>query len=67
MKNKGWLAFWTTIPIGILIFLGIYLFTDKLLASIFLGLGIYGVVYYICVGLTVASNTLVEIKNFLLK
>ena len=38
---KAWIAFWYSIPIGLFIMTGIYLFTEKLLASIVLGLGIY--------------------------
>ena len=58
----GLYAFWLSISIGILIGLGIYLLTLNVLASILLCLGIWGVVYFISVGLTVISHITASIE-----
>ncbi|MDP3726440.1 MAG: hypothetical protein Q8R36_04560 [bacterium] len=61
--NKGWYAFFLSLPIGLLIGYGIFLLTAKVFVSAVLGLGIYGVVYFTVVGITVLSNVAVSIRK----
>lgn len=61
--NRTWLAFWYSTVAGGLITVGIYVLTSNMRATIFLGIGITIVAYFVCAGVTSAANNLSEIRK----
>jgi len=65
--NRTWKAFLASIFLGILIGIGIYMLTGNMQATLFLGVGIWGVAYFICVGITSMAASLSKIRSLIEK
>lgn len=63
--SKTWVSFWWSIVIGILILTALMIVLPNKLAAFLLGLGLWGVIYFIVVGLTSISRNLRATRELL--